>query len=252
MYLAYIDESGRPIKGVDGDIYVLSCLMVHEHHWQYIDNHVKQIKIKHFPNLPPEEIEIHAKDMLNRAGLFNGMSFEKIYAVFSDIFNFIAGDKTNLTAISIIINKSCMHDSLDADEWAYRLLVERINNYLSQQNRERIDRGLSVEYGIMIIDSCGLKADGKLRKKITAILKSGTAYSNLRYLIEDPLFTDSKWRNLSQLIDCIAYATKKMYKETLNPSFHDIYWWSYFKKIYGKFYCDKNGNPTGRGLKIFP
>jgi len=58
------------------------------------------------------------------------------------------------------------------------------------------------QYGIMIMDSEGITKDQKLRKQLVAILRHGTPYSQLNYLIEDPLFTDSKWRNLSQLLAC--------------------------------------------------
>jgi hypothetical protein len=220
MYLAYIDESGRPNIGVEGNIFVLSCLITNEQNWQIIDNRVKQIKIKHFPVIPHDEVEIHAKDMLNRTGIFSRLSFKQIYEIFDDVFSFISEKETEICAISVIIQKNKLYTGKDAEEWAYRLLIERINNYLSKKNRQRISNGQTPEYGIMIIDSCGMKADAKLRKKITCMLKKGTYYSDLKYLIEDPLFTDSKWRNLPQLIDCIAYATKKKYKDTPNPTMH--------------------------------
>ncbi len=38
-------------------------------------------------------------------------------------------------------------------------------------------------------------------------LVEGTIYSKLDYLIEYPLFTDSKWRNLSQIVDCVAFVS---------------------------------------------
>ena len=103
--------------------------------------------------------------MLNRDGLFKGLSFDKIYEVFSDVFNFMAEGKTELTAISIIINKNRLYKGKDADEWAYRLLVERINNYLAQENQQRVNSGLTAEFGIMIIDSCGVQADQKTSTK---------------------------------------------------------------------------------------
>ena len=83
-------------------------------------------------------------------------------------------------------------------------MVERINKYLTKQNEKLIEAGKGVQYCIMIIDSCGIKPDTKLRQKIAEMLQHGTYYSDLKYLIEDPLFTDSKWRNLSQLVDCVA------------------------------------------------
>lgn len=83
MYIAYIDESGRPLKNCDPkESYVLSALVTHESQWTYIDNQVNQIKQKHFPRIGVEDFELHAKDMLNRAGIFKSLSFKEIYAIF--------------------------------------------------------------------------------------------------------------------------------------------------------------------------
>jgi len=71
-------------------------------------------------------------------------------------------------------------------------------------------------------------------------------------LIEDPLFTDSKWRNLSQLVDCVAYAIRKHFRNPPKPSFHDKNWESYFKLIYDKLDADESGKIDGCGLKVFP
>ena len=68
----------------------------------------------------------------------------------------------------------------------------------------------------MIMDTEGSKQDAKLRGKLTPILRNGTKYSKFQYLIEDPLFTDSKWRNLSQIVDCcILYSQKIQNKQAL-------------------------------------
>ena len=41
MYLAYIDESGRPYWS-DPEDFVLASLIINEYHWQEIDNFVKK------------------------------------------------------------------------------------------------------------------------------------------------------------------------------------------------------------------
>jgi len=253
MYIAYIDASGRPLKAdTQEKNFVLACLIAHEQQWQYIDNKVKEIKLKHFPRLPPEEIELHAKDMLNRKDVFKRLNWDEIYAIFDDVFKFMADDETDVCIIAVAIDKQKMFWGKDIEKWAYRMLVERINKFLEKNNETRIVAGMGLEYGIMIIDSCGLKADSRLRKKIAGMLKKGTYYSDLKYLIEDPLFTDSKWRHLSQLVDCLAYAVRKHFRNPPRPSFHDRNWERYFQMIYDKFDTDENGKVEGCGLKVFP
>lgn len=252
MYIAYIDASGRPFKDKQEKSFVLACLIAHEQQWQYIDNKVKEIKLKHFPNLPDEEIELHAKDMLNRQDVFKRLNWDEIYAIFDDVFGFVSDDKTDICIIAVVIIKGKMYKGKDIEKWAYRMLVERINKFLEKNNGTRILAGMGLEYGIMIIDSCGLKADTKLRKKIAGMLREGTYYSDLEYLIEDPLFTDSKWRHLSQLVDCIAYAVRKHFRNPPKPSFHDENWEKYFQIISNKFDTDEKGAIEGCGVKVFP
>jgi hypothetical protein len=73
MFLAYIDASGESSLK-DRENYVVSSVVISEIRWQIMDNMVRQIKIKHFPSLPVEEIEIHAKDMMNRDGFFKSFN----------------------------------------------------------------------------------------------------------------------------------------------------------------------------------
>jgi len=102
----------------------------------------------------------------------------------------------------------------------------------------------------MIMDSEGETKDRKLRKQLLSILRRGTLYSQLQYLIEDPLFTDSKWRNLSQLADLVAYCIRKKYRIN-TTSFHTQKWESYYAKMEPKL-DSPFGSHHGHGLKIFP
>ena len=253
MYIAYIDASGRPIKrDVQEKYFVLASLIAHEQQWQYIDNKVNEIKVKHFPRLPPQDIELHAKDMLNREDIFKRLNWDEIYAIFNDVFDFLSDPQTDICIIAVVISKERMYAGKDIEKWAYRLMVERINKFLEKNNEKVILAGMAPQYGIMIIDSCGFKPDERLRKKISEMLKHGTYYSDLKYLIEDPLFTDSKWRNLSQMVDCVAYAVRKKFRNSPNPSFHDKNWIAYYKKIFSKFDTGEDGTVLGCGVKVFP
>jgi hypothetical protein len=88
MYIAYLDASGR-ISKKDRENYVLSSVIIHESQWGYIDNELNKIKKKHFPDLNHEIVEIHAKDMLNRSGIFKDWLWKPLYDLFDDVFKFI-------------------------------------------------------------------------------------------------------------------------------------------------------------------
>jgi hypothetical protein len=102
----------------------------------------------------------------------------------------------------------------------------------------------------MITDSEDLKQDQRFRTRLFQSVRSGPFYSHLNNLIEDPLFTDSKWRNLSQLVDCIAYCIRKQYRPN-TESVHTHYWQHYYEKLESKF-DNPFGSYKGYGLKIFP
>jgi hypothetical protein len=76
LFIVYVDSSGRPYN--DPEDYVVASVTTNEEDWQYIDNLVKQIKLKHFPHLPDEDVELHAKEMMNHSGLFKGMPWDYI------------------------------------------------------------------------------------------------------------------------------------------------------------------------------
>lgn len=196
------------------------------------------------------EVEIHAKDMLNRHGIFKDLKWEQIYAIFDDVFRYVSLSDSALTIIAVVIDKKKLQRNQDIETWAYRLMFERINRFVERQNELLHAAQYFHQYGIMILDSEGEKKDQKLRRKLYSMLKDGTFYSKLTCLIEDPLFTDSKWRNLSQLVDCIAYCVRKKFRQNTDSE-HTKHWDEYFKLIESKFDAPF-GKYEGYGLKVFP
>jgi hypothetical protein len=249
MFLAYLDSSGGATFN-DKENYVLTSVITNEMNWQCIDNGIRTIKLKRFPNLPDSDVEFHAKDMMVHAGIYNGVSWDDIWLTVNDIFDFISDDKTEICIISILIDKTKLYPNKDIETWAYRLLFERINKFINRQNAKLILANSAPQFGITIIDSCGLRADQRLKNKLYSMLKNGTMYGKLEWLIEDPLFTDSKWRNLSQIADCVAYCVRRHLRKG-TKTFKDPHWDSYFNLIEKKF-DTPNGSYIGYGLKIFP
>lgn len=249
MFLAYLDSSGRPTF-TESENFVLAGIITGERNWQTIDNGMKGIKLNRFPALPDSEVEIHAKDMLNHSGIYRTMSWDDIYAVFDDAFDFVASPQTDLAIIGVVIDKAKLYKDKDIETWGYRLMFERLSRFIERQNTKLLATGFPNEYGIMILDSEGEVKDQRLRSKLFGMLRKGTYYSKLDYLIEDPLFTDSKWRNLSQLADCVAYCIKKHYRTGNRPSLHTAHWNDY-TKIETKL-DTPDGSYMGFGIKIFP
>lgn len=60
MYILYVDASGTPDLGANGDVYVLAGICVHETTWIALQDSFSALKSKYeFPGVP---MELHAKD----------------------------------------------------------------------------------------------------------------------------------------------------------------------------------------------
>ena len=250
MYLSYFDSSARPVFD-DPENFVVSSITINELHWDSIRRKIDEIKKKYFPNIPVKNIEFHAKDMINKVGVYSELEWDYIYEMLDDLFKIISDPGTRITIVASLMNKSKIEEKIDLEEWGYRLVFERLNSYIDKQNEFLTNTKMPNQYGIMIMDAEGHRKDQKLRDKLSDMLDNGTVYSKLDYLIEDPLFTDSKWRNLSQIADCVCYCVRKQFRNNSN-NLHTAKWDKYFQMIEPKFYRNDEGNYRGYGLKIFP
>lgn len=251
MFLIYVDESGKP-NFRDPESFVLSAFIINERDWQRIDNEVKRIKIEYFPALRDVDVELHASDIVHRKNVFKTLGGNTSYKLLEDIYSLISRIDCTIIAVMIRKNKLRKRD-LDLELWGFRLLFDRLCKFLEKKNRELISNGLSNEYGLLLIDSVEKSFDRKLRAKILSFLTTGTFYSTNKFLIEDPLFVVSQYRNISQLTDLVAYCIRRKHRNVPSSnSMTDKKFEKYYKKIYNKFDTDDSGRVEGCGIKIFP
>ncbi len=248
MFLIYMDESGKPNYG-DPENYVLSALTIHETNWQAIDNQVKQLKIKHFPAINPDQIEIHAKEIVSGQNIFKNLRWEQRMALFSDACQLVGN--IDCTIISVLIDKARRYNNnFDCEAWCMQLLFERLCKYLDKVNEERVQSSKPSESAILLIDSIDPNYDKKVRARLLPWIRDGTTYCPNHSIIEDPIFVNSSYRNLSQLVDCVAYCVRRKHKvadKKIDAVVNDCY-----EMIYPKFDKSKDGQVINFGLKIFP
>ena len=175
-----MDSSGSPLMK-EKENYVISGIIVNEAKWTYIDNMVKGIKIKHFPDMDPDKIEIHAKDMVNKDNDFKSLTFDQIFDIFDDVYNLIRDPNSNLNIISVLIQKNKIYPHktkyFDIEEWGHRLIIERIEKYL-----KKIKKNSNVDqYGLIIEDTISPKYDERTRNKVHNIMAYGTLYSKINF-----------------------------------------------------------------------
>ncbi|MEJ2268068.1 MAG: hypothetical protein P8X70_03260 [Nanoarchaeota archaeon] len=103
MYLMYVDESGNANYNDGLSFYNLTGIVVNEEDWVRVDNALTKLKVEYFPNIPPEDIEFHAKQIRNKNGIFSHLDNEKVKELFFNFFEEIS--KMPIKIISILVNK---------------------------------------------------------------------------------------------------------------------------------------------------
>lgn len=250
MYLSYIDESGNPDMTDSENEYVLASLTINESTWRDVDTRVRGLKQKYFPDKDPNDIEIHATDIFNHKREFKKYPLDKRLELFEDVMKIVNSIDCSISAVIIRKNK-LINSSLEIDMFAMELLFERLCYYHSTMNGDNKLNGKEEQYGILLIDSVNTKYDNKIRSKVRSLFERGTKYEKNEYLIEDPIFVNSCYRHLSQLVDCVAYCIRRCLRETVVDEREKQVFQHYFDLISPKL-LRRGNNPDGYGLKIFP
>lgn len=257
MYLIYIDESGKP-NLQDPEDFVLGALIINENKWVIIDNQVRALKNHFFPTMDDSRIELHASEMINHEKVFQNLTNAQIFDILEACYNLISN--IDCCLIASVIRKDKIYSQIRSssgindwiEQWGHRILFERICLYLDKVNEEKVSIGIPIDYGIMLIDSVNRRYDQLLRKKILELFEKGTYYIQNKYLIEDPLFISSQYRNLTQLVDLVSFIVRRRYRNNSSNSFFNQKYLQYFNLIENKFDTDEDGTIEGCGIKFFP
>jgi len=244
VFLTYIDESGKPDRTDSENEFVLAALSINESAWKRIDKKVTDLKSKFFPELDPDSFEFHTTDMMHRRGVFRSLSIETRLMIIEGLLMIVS--ETGCHISSVIVKKDELENSdLDVGMFSMKLLFERLCRFHDMANSKNSEE--DEEYGILLIDSVNEKYDNKLRVKIRELCKKGSGRTKNRYLIEDPIFVDSKYRHLSQLADCVAYCIRRKHRGDLNNPKDGETFEKFYKII-------EKGLPKCKrcGIKVFP
>src|SRR5437773_11782707 len=130
MYLVYVDESGKPSVS-DPEDFVLAGCMVNERDWQTFDNNIRSLKRRWFPGLAPDQVELHANQIVHSKGPFAVLGMRK-FDLLREVYGLIGRTACDLVAINI--RKAKTKKGFDIEMWAWRLLFERVCLALSMHN----------------------------------------------------------------------------------------------------------------------
>jgi len=244
VYLTYIDESGKPERTDSENEFVLTALSINESEWKRIDKRMIDLKLKYFPDADPESIEFHTTDIISHKGAFKGMNVAARFGIIEDMVKLVSETNCHISAV-IIRKNELTNPELDVGLFAMKLLFDRLCSFHDHMNSAKKED--DEEYGILMIDSVDEKYDNKLRIRVRELCKSETRRIKNRYLIEDPIFVNSKYRNLSQLVDCAAYCIRRKHRsKQSNPK--DIETFERFYLLLERRIC----GCKRCGIKIFP
>jgi hypothetical protein len=235
VYLIYLDESGTDHENDTDTNYTLGGLVIYEKDWRLIDNGVKNIKKQYRWN---ESHEFHMRRFYNRNKSAISRNNNCIPAlIINSIYDLIA--RSPLILFCMSVNKlRKISKNVDVELEAWEALLNRLNICVDKLCRKYSND----EFGLLIMDEKNHDKDLKVRNFIYEFRESGTQYQILNRIIEDPLFTPSDWRNLTQMADAVICCVKFR-----NEPFFKIQ----FEKIQHKFDKDKNGNAYNYGLKFW-
>lgn len=256
MYLFYIDESGEREYTSPSRYFVLSALGVPVQEWRSINSDMLTLKRTYFQDIG---VEIKAnwlrfgKERKKRYLDLFPITEAELAAFTNKAYDIILS--YNTLVIAAIIDKQQVQRKYvtpqSPSSLAYRLLFERIENFLTKQE----------QYGIVIFDKITeLEVSKKgyenlLARQHQRYLEKGTEFVQISQIVEGLLFIPSHENNLLQLADLCAYNTYRQFVDYGDEwrrygRFSERY--PYFARIESKFDRSANGNVNGYGLKLFP
>jgi hypothetical protein len=172
----------------------------------------------------------------------NDGSVSQSRTIIGEVYKLIS--RSNLILLCVTIDKPkkfLQNPECDIEYLAWKLLMERLNICIDKISRSRN----SNEYGIIMMDEKDREKDLRIRNYLKSLRKGEVkSYQNFDRIIEDPIFTPSDWRNLSQLADAVVTCSKFYIKK-------ESLFVTQFLTIMDKFDKNKNGEIMGSGFKIY-
>lgn len=249
MYMMYVDESGDPgLINSPTPIFVLSGLIIHELRWRQTLDEILEFRkrMKSTFGLLVSE-EIHASPFINRPGKLVRIRRNDRLTILRHYADLLASI-SDLSIISIIVNKTGKPAGYDVHFNAWQALIQRFENTVSHRNFpgpvNQDERGTVYVDG----DISGhlVKMTRKMRKYNPVPSKFG-GYRNLPMtkIIEDPSFRDSAGSLLIQSADVAAYLLFQ--QENPNSYIRRAGARSYYSRMDSRF-CRHASPSDGQGV----
>lgn len=219
LYFLYLDDSGS-VNNKDENYFVLGGIAVPENTIRWLTHQIESLA-KIYYEKASQLVEFHASEIF--AGRPNAIwgkycRPERKKAL-QDVLKIVTQTYANSVCFACAVHKDSFPNE-DPVLKAYEDVSSRFNMYLESQDSK----------GIIVIDKSSY--ENSLQKLTTTFRDEGNRWgSQLRSIIEVPLFVDSKSCRIIQLADHISYAVFRRYNA------NDL---TYFNIIEGKIYQRDN------------
>ncbi|OGI00634.1 MAG: hypothetical protein A2Y25_04590 [Candidatus Melainabacteria bacterium GWF2_37_15] len=242
MYFFYIDESDEIDYNSKGKYFVYNALGFDSKIWRDLNNQVNTLKSKIFSKPLSSIFEIKSHwirhpEARKKVPYLANLPDNKLKQLSLGMFNIITSN--DLVLICIVVNKDAMlkQYGINASKpnlFAMEYLLEKISLFMDFHNSDR--------QAIVMMDKFSDESEQLLNKAhMLQINHSGYTWKNLKIIVENLLFVDSKYNNFIQLTDLCAYSIMRAFRDD-NPEY------PFFKKIISKFAADQSNMIINSGI----
>jgi hypothetical protein len=205
MYFIDVDESGSTaLNDRYQRFFVLAALVAKSADCLALEERFNDLKVKMFPGVQPEEIEIKGRNLVYGHEFFGKIQVEIRQAILQELHSILQSQP--LVLFATIVDKG--NESLqrlgllpdDVYRYGYKNLLHRVDPFLRSQNAE----------GLILIDCRASSIRSHLQDaRIIAIhrefLKGVTREGLTPSIVEYPIFVQSQFFGAVQLADLCAY-----------------------------------------------
>jgi hypothetical protein len=224
MNLVYIDESGNTglnLKDPQQPVFLLAAMILPESKWFSLEKLFLDIARRYFGDPLPVPFEIQAKDLKNRRGVFEKLTFEQQLSFRDEVLELLVDNEIVVIYRRIIKRKFAMFcdehygPGIKVNPYIMALpfVCVEVDHYLRQSG--------SGQLGMFIFDKQKEALDDAERSLRTLRLDS-TSILKTSNIIEKGFFIDSSKSFALQLVDVAAYYIRKYEEDKLGLRVSDI------------------------------
>lgn len=224
MYFIYLDESGNTGQDLLQRFFVLTALAAQVEHCMSVQQQLADLKLRFFPVVQPEEIEIKGRSLIHGKDFFEHVRLETRQAILHETLDLLRRHPFRLFATVVDkLNPTLLRLNLLPDDvyrYACKNLLQRIDNFLNAQQTQ----------GLVFIDSMASSIrsnlkDARLVQIHREYLQGIAKTKQSSRFVEYPVFVQSQFFAAIQLADVCAYELFQAYQTspdvnssaTLNP-----------------------------------